>query len=224
MIAGEREVLRRIGVVGDIHGESEFLEATLTFLETADVDLVLSVGDIVDGGGDVDRCCKLLIESGVATVRGNHDRWLFEAAIRDWPDATQQTELSPQARSFLASLPKTRVFKTAAGRMLLCHGLAEYDMGCVHPCDTDYELENNIEFHVLIGSGVFNFVVNGHTHCRMVRTFDHLTLVNAGTLLRGFQPCLLIIDFEARSGQFYDLQDGLPPLERPEFKLGASTQ
>jgi len=50
----KNQVLRRIGVVGDIHGESQFLETTLTFVETADVDLVLSVGDIVDGGGDVE--------------------------------------------------------------------------------------------------------------------------------------------------------------------------
>ncbi len=111
----ENQVLRRIGVVGDIHGESQFLETTLTFVETADVDLVLSVGDIVDGGGDVDRCCKLLIGCGVPMVRGNHDRWLFEAIMRDSPDATQHIELSSQARSFLASLPKTRVFKTQPG-------------------------------------------------------------------------------------------------------------
>jgi hypothetical protein len=48
----KNQVLRRVGVIGDIHGESQYLETTLSFFEAADLDLILSVGDIVDGAGE----------------------------------------------------------------------------------------------------------------------------------------------------------------------------
>lgn len=42
----------------------------------------------------------------------------------------------------------------------------------------------------------------------MVRTFGHLTIINAGTLRADKQPCFLIADFESGAVQFYDLAPG----------------
>jgi hypothetical protein len=46
-----RSDLSLVGVIGDVHGEDEYLEAALAFFERAGVGRVLSVGDIVDGEG-----------------------------------------------------------------------------------------------------------------------------------------------------------------------------
>lgn len=48
---------------------------------------------------------------------------------------------------------------------------------------------------------------NGHIHQRMVRTFAHLTIINAGTSRRNHEPGCLTVDFKAGTVQFYDMQN-----------------
>ena len=48
----------------------------------------------------------------------------------------------------------------------------------------------------------------GHTHVPMVRRFDNLTVVNAGTLKRTHSPCFATIDFEQGVVQFFDIVEG----------------
>lgn len=164
---------------------------------------------IVTGRGGVNRCCGLLQAAGVATVRGNHDRWFAQGTMSDLPEATLEAELSAASRAFLATLPPTRVYETVRGRLLLCHGLGDDDMAGVRPDDYGYAIEANHELHALWGSREFSFVVNGHTHYRMARSFDHLTIINAGTLRLGHDPCCLIIDFQDAVAQFYNVSDDM---------------
>ena len=44
----------------------------------------------------------------------------------------------------------------------------------------------------------YRFVVNGHTHHAMVRHFNRLTVVNAGTLRRYDDPGFMLLDFKYR--------------------------
>ena len=199
------EPLRIVGVVGDIHCEDESLKSALTFLNEAKVDRILAVGDIVDGPGDVNECCRLLQEFKVATVRGNHDRWFVTGQMRDLPEVTPQTELDQMNRIFISGLPSTLEFETVSGRLLLCHGLGQSDMGGVWPDDQGYFLESNIALLGLVLDGEYRFLVNGHTHNRMVRRFKDLTIINAGTLYRDHHPCFLIADFEKGFVHFYDI-------------------
>src|SRR5262245_44168108 len=122
----EREPnLRRVGVIGDIHCEDERLATALRHFALLNVDCTVAVGDIVDGQGDANRACRLLVESGGLAVMGNHDRWFLEGRIRDLPRATPRSALDDFAHSWLKSLPKTRSFQTARGPLLLCHGMGE---------------------------------------------------------------------------------------------------
>ena len=213
--------LRRIGIIGDIHAEDRLLLSALEFLSIRDLDLIMAVGDIADGPGSVDRCCQLLQQYRVTTVTGNHERWFLAGQARDLPDATSSDDVSSQARAFLAALPKTRDYETVAGRLLLCHGLGENDMGGVWPGDYGYAVESNLGLLRLMKENVYRFVVNGHTHQRMVRQFDQLTIINAGTLFNEHQPCFLIADIEAGFVQYYDLKDGGQVEESDRVKLPA---
>ncbi len=51
----------------------------------------------------------------------------------------------------------------------------------------------------------YKYVVNGHTHERMVRTFGDCTIINAGTLFREHDPCFGIIDFTSKHVQFFNI-------------------
>ena len=209
--------LKRVGLLGDIHTEDKALEVALRHFDEAHVDVALAVGDIMDGPGDASRCCRLLLEAGVVTVRGNHDRWMLTNTMRDLPDATHPLEVDASAFNFIAGLPVTRKLRTAAGVALLCHGLMDDDMGRVLPGDDGYALKVNQRLQALLGSTEYAFVLNGHTHERMVRTLDHLTVINAGTLTasRGQQPGFLVVDFVERVAQWLDLTPALDLSPQP---------
>jgi putative phosphoesterase len=198
--------LRRVGVIGDVHAEDRALETTLRFLKGEALDAILCVGDVADGRGDVDACCRLLVEARVECVRGNHDRWLLRNELRDLEDATRVELLSRETLAYIKGLPTTRRFETPAGRLLVCHGLGETDMASVGPDDVGYALEANDVLQNILGTRDVAIVVNGHTHKRMVRRIDHLTIINAGTLFSDHEPGFLIVDFAANVVRLYDLQ------------------
>lgn len=195
-------VLKRIGVLGDIHAEDAKLEVALDVFKRAEVERVLATGDVVDGRGDLNRCCNLLEESRVVVVKGNHERWFLEGTMRDLPDATPVHEVNEQARDVMQQWPATVTLETVVGPMLLCHGLLEDDMNRLLPDDSGYALEVNRPLQFLMKSGRYSVVINGHTHRRMVRSFGPVTIINAGTLFADHLPCFAIVDFSTRAVQF----------------------
>jgi predicted phosphodiesterase len=214
--------LARVGIIGDVHGEDLRLENALRFLE-AQTEELFCTGDVVDGAGDVNRCCALLQEHNVVTVRGNHDRWLLEGSMRDLNEATPVEELTGESLAFLQSLAGTHALDTVAGRALLCHGVGENDMQRLTPDDYGYALEVKYELHDLIRAGEFRFMIGGHTHRPMVRTFDRLTVINAGTLYRYHQPAALLVDFASGSAHFYSFDGDKINPDCRELKLLAKS-
>lgn len=201
--------LQRIGILGDVHAEDELLESALNFFAGENLDSVLCTGDVVDGAGDANRCCELLRQFDVLTVRGNHDRWILENTLRDLPDATPRDGLTSDNLTFLRGLSSTRFFQTTAGTLLLCHGMGENDMQGVTPNDEGYALEFKDELQRLRREKTADFIIAGHTHRRMVRDFGGLVVINAGTLFRIQQPCVATADFNQRWVQFHAFEDGV---------------
>lgn len=192
-------------MLGDIHCENRRLESALQFFLGQQLDLVCSVGDIVDGPGDVNRAIELLRRHGVATVRGNHERWLMTNEMRGLPDAHSRFDFDALSWVFLSQLPLWLKLETVAGRMLLCHGLGSDDMAGVWPMDDAMALHANQPLWHLVHSAEFAFVVNGHTHRRLVRSFGEMTIINAGTLYRKHDPCICIADFEQSFVQYFNV-------------------
>ena len=116
-------MLRRAGIIGDIHCEVIRLKRVMEHFRSLRVDAVLAVGDLADGPGDLTEACTLLQTAGALVVAGNHDRWLLAGEMRDLPDATPIEALTPKARQYLTALPKTRLLESPRGSVLLCHGL-----------------------------------------------------------------------------------------------------
>jgi len=211
-------MLKRIGLIGDVHAEADKLEAALRFFAPQNLDAILCTGDVCDGAGDFNDCCALLIENDVQAVRGNHDRWLLANVARDLSDATPCCDASEKSLRFLAELPATRTFETVAGKLLLCHGVGANDMARVAGDDFGYALEANAELLELFDSD-YELMIGGHTHRRMVRAFDELLVINAGTLFRAHEPCCATVDFAKCFVQFHDFEDEIfvPNCERLEW-------
>jgi len=204
------QVIRRVGLIGDLHAEDEALEFAISELRKLGADTLLQVGDIADGPGDLDRTVALLLEHQVAAVRGNHDRWLLSNQLRELPHAKQLAETSPAVVAYLSALPVLREFRSPRGHVLLCHGLGTNDMAGVKPDHEGYDIAFNMELQQLISERRYRFVLNGHTHRPMLRTFGPLSIVNAGTLLGEHERCFTFVDFER--GELVRYRHSLGPL------------
>ena len=192
----------RLGILGDVHCEDAALKAARGLFVESRTSRVLAVGDLVDGPGDPHRTLELLAD--VDAVAGNHDRWYRQGMMRTLPDALPVSTLSASHRRWLSALPPSREYATAHGRLLLCHGLGEDDMASVRPDDMAYALESNTALQRLLVHGGYRFVVSGHSHRRMVRKIAKTTFINAGTLLRGFEPCVLVLDLDDMAATYFD--------------------
>jgi len=188
------ESLQRIGLIGDVHAEDEILASALALFAELGVDGILSVGDIADGYGDINRACDLLQQHSVIGVRGNHDRWLLTDEMRQLSNAHRVHELSDSSRAFLQQLPTTLSLETTRGRALLCHGVDDDDMIRLRPDHEGYAIESNMPLQRLLRQGTYRLMFNGHTHRMMVRDFDGLTVINAGTLHRDYDVGVVVVD------------------------------
>jgi putative phosphoesterase len=203
----------RLGLLGDIHAEDVRLEAALAHLRAAHMDVVLSVGDVVDGPGDVDRCVRLLMEHGVIGVKGNHDRWIVRGDFIDDVERkrmgwTVRTQLSDASFAWLAALPATRTIATVRGPLLLCHGVGDDDMKRFEP---DTPLDESEEMQDVLASKEHRIIVGGHTHLRMARIVDGVFIINPGTLTtRGGTPGFATLELDQGGAPhiaFFDVDD-----------------
>lgn len=110
-------------------------------------------------------------------------------------DVHRSSELAPSTQAYLQALPGTRRISTTRGPLLLCHGIGEDDMSRLRTYDYGYALETNDALNALRTTDCA-LMVGGHTHERMVREFDALTVINAGTLTYTDKPCFLVADLQ----------------------------
>ncbi|UYM04984.1 metallophosphoesterase family protein [Solicola gregarius] len=99
----------RIAAIADIHGNLPALDAVLADIESAGVDLVVNLGDIVSGGVQPRETADRLIPLALPTVRGNHERQVLTLPVDRLgaSDRLARESLSARHRTWLASLPLT---------------------------------------------------------------------------------------------------------------------
>lgn len=102
----------RYGILGDIHGNYDALEAVIADIEKEKVDSLLCVGDIVGYGAEPSKCIETIRRLNCITVAGNHDYAVvgklgmesFNDGARDGVIWTRE-HLSDEDIEYLANLP-----------------------------------------------------------------------------------------------------------------------
>lgn len=114
------------GVLGDIHGNLEALEAVLEAFDARHVDQILCVGDVVGYNADPDRCAELLRERRALAIAGNHDliatdRLGFERCSNKARYSLSRTRktLGRDTAAWLRTLPGSRLVEDS---IALVHG------------------------------------------------------------------------------------------------------
>jgi predicted phosphodiesterase len=118
--------MARYGVLGDIHGNREALDAVLGALDARGVRQILCVGDIVGYNADPDECVAIVRSRKILSIAGNHDligtgRLDFRrcSIIAEYALRRTRRTLGADAAAWLATLPPYRVLDDG---VVLVHG------------------------------------------------------------------------------------------------------
>jgi putative phosphoesterase len=119
----------RIGIISDIHGNLEALEAVLKAVRSDGVDYLVQLGDLVGYNADPQECLQIIKNSNVISILGNHDLAVLEPQMMESFNVLahqalhySRDQLAPQDIRYLQSLPLGEVLWD---RYLLCHGTPE---------------------------------------------------------------------------------------------------
>jgi predicted phosphodiesterase len=118
--------MARYGVLGDIHGNREALDAVLGALDARGVAQIVCVGDIVGYNADPDECVAIVRKRNIQSIAGNHDligtgRLDFRrcSIVAEYALRRTRRTLAPEAAAWLATLPPYRVLDDG---VVLVHG------------------------------------------------------------------------------------------------------
>ena len=174
----------RIAVLSDIHGNCAALDAVLADTERRDVDHIVNLGDSLSGPFDAAATADRLIALDLPTVRGNHDRQLFDRD-RDKMGLWESwciDDLRPPHIDWLKALPRTLDLQG----VLLCHGTPEKDdenwLDRRRP--DQRPIARDMEAVEARAAGVTaDLFLCGHTHTpRVVQLQDGRKIVNPGSV------------------------------------------
>ena len=171
----------KVAVISDIHGNLRALEAVLEDIALQGVDLTVNLGDIVAGPLEPRETLDRVMALGHPTVRGNHERVLFEPK-RYEVDTFAVEQLGDEQKTWLQSLPTTLVVDD----IYMCHGTPKSDIepwldNWFDGRDTTLPDEGQV---VAKAVGLDQPVLLcGHTHIpRVCRLRDGRLIVNPGAV------------------------------------------
>jgi len=131
-------VYARTAMISDIHGHWEGLQLVLEDMRAREVDRIICLGDVVEGGDNNDTVVEYLKNHQITTIRGNHD---------DDNDCQLKTE----NQTWLKTLPELMIEE----EVIFTH---------VSPRPKKQMITNHIEAWNVFGDCNFRLCFVGHTH------------------------------------------------------------
>jgi putative phosphoesterase len=199
----------KLGLISDIHGDMVALELAWAHLTVLGVDRIVCAGDLVGYGPHPDRVVAFLLEHGIESVRGNHDRWAVErvAGVPSVPSTFGGGMPSVETVESLRLLPAHRLVDGASKVGVIVHGSPGDDMDFVtrqtHP---PYLLDRWLE------EMNANVLIVGHTHKPMLYRTERGLVVNPGSVISApvvsTSRTFAILDWESMSVTFHDVESG----------------
>jgi putative phosphoesterase len=210
----------RLAIISDVHADVHALTDALAAIGRMACDAVVCAGDVVDFGLFPDETIAMLAARGIATVRGNHDRWASTGEHRSgWSG-----DLSPESKRWLAGLPTSIRMVHEDIRVAVHHASPVADMAGIYPASLQAH-----EARHLLKLADADVLVVGHTHVAFrLDVADAGVIVNPAALLRApadgadnppATATFGLLELPAVRFTVHDVKDGA---ERPvgRFKLG----
>ena len=173
-----------IAIISDIHGNIAALEAVLADIARRKVATIVNLGDALSGPFDAAATANRLMALDLVTVRGNHDRQLYDTPVDKmglW-ERWAIDELSPQHLEWVKGFPQT----AEVGGILLCHGTPGNDAENWldhRGCNARLVARDLSEVEAHTTGVAHRLIACGHTHePRIVRLSDGRMIVNPGSV------------------------------------------
>ena len=177
----------RVALVSDMHGNAVAFRAALADLDARRPDLIVSLGDVAQGGPQPSECVDLLRELECPCVFGNSDDFLLTldlgAEAQEIEDEERLRRLVETARwsreqlgderlAFLGGFEPT----VEVGPLLCCHATPHSNEDVVLPTTPRDEVERTL-------AGVdAAAVASGHVHLQWLRRFGRRLWFCAGSV------------------------------------------
>jgi predicted phosphodiesterase len=211
--------MRRVAVLGDVHGNAVALAAVLEELREEDVDLVMWTGDLT-WGWEPAATLELVrsLDLSARYVRCNAERSLLELWDGRVTEPTERErwllgEHDDEALAFLAAFERTvPIHVEGLGGVLCCHGSPRSDEEILTP-------ETPADRVAAATAGASErIVVSAHTHMQFDREVAGVRSINPGSVgmpyedRRGAFWALLGPDVEHRRTE-YDVDEAVARIE-----------
>jgi putative phosphoesterase len=192
----------RIGLISDIHGNDVAFAAVVDDLERFEVDTVVSLGDVAQGGAEPAASLDRLRALGARNVMGNSDAFLLEVPADSPEPVTERQlevrewtleQLEDEQLSFMRSFEPTVELVAEPHRILCFHG---------SPVSYDDVLLPEWEGATLAPfkrQGAFDLLAGGHTHTQWARRIGSALFVNPGSVGLAYDRHLPEDDFSLAS-------------------------
>ncbi len=174
----------RIAAMSDIHGNLAALKAVLADIERRGISKIVNLGDSLSGPFDAAGTADLLMALNIPTVRGNHDRQLFDrpkTKMGIW-ESWVVDDLSDQHMAWLRSFPLT----LEVDGLFLCHATPEKDdeNWLDYRAPSDRMIARDLAgVEARLGDVKAPLILCGHTHTpRSVRLPNGQRIVNSGAV------------------------------------------
>jgi len=202
----------RWGIISDIHGNLEALEAVLGSINLSGIDKIICLGDIVGYGADPNRCTELIRERADITVIGNHDHaalgltptTYFNQHAREAAIWTAE-ELAEDNREYLLGL----AFEIKMDGALFVHSTPD------NPAEWNYIFSHyEARYHFTRFEERVCFIGHSHVPVNFKEEGSERRIINVGSVgqPRDHNPksCYYIYDSETNKGDWmrveYDIQ------------------
>jgi predicted phosphodiesterase len=175
----------RIALLSDMHGNAVAFRTVLEEVRRDDVDLIVSLGDVAQGGPQPRECVDILRELGCPCVNGNSDEFLLTLDLGAEPveDEERRERLLDTARwsreqlgddglEFLQGFAPT----VEVGRLVCCHATPQSNEDVILPDTPRADAER------MIGAPVADAVAAGHVHLQWLRRFSTLVWFCVGSV------------------------------------------
>ena len=175
--------MRRVAVLGDVHGNAVALRAVLDELENERVDGVVWMGDLTWGWQPEETLAFVRsVALPARFVRGNAERALAELAAGTRPDPTDRdawmlARHDPEMLAFTGGFEeRVSLELDGLGPTIFCHGSPRSDNECLTAETTPERIAAAMD-------GVAErALVTGHTHCQYDREVAGIRAVNSGSV------------------------------------------
>lgn len=211
--------MTRLAVIADVHGNLPALEAVVSALRNR-VDGWICAGDIAGHLPMVDEVVTVLRQLKAVCVRGNHDHALLEGLpVAHSSAATralqiQRRHVSPETRSWLASLPSHVDLTVDGTQLAMRHGGP----------DDDLQQKVRVVDERVRGFARGRIAVFGNTHLPMHEFGAGHAVINPGTVglpVDGDRRAqAMILDVTARTVEVVRIEYDPSPVEARMRDLG----